>query len=181
MLHIFEANKETNEREWRTSLTGKHANWNSTCELTYSDPDVVTSRKDDTLRRWGGWSVFRRVRATELQRVLLRTIYDSNRRYSRRPAVNANMRYTWAQCGTAWQIQSKLYYAHSSFVTRCIVCRHLGPPSSPSCLLSSVHSLLFRNATLKADNPFPHRDSRHRTNKVLYKYYDRNWYNRDCT
>lgn len=52
-----------------------------------------------------------------------------------------------------------------AFVTRCIVCRHLGPPSSP-CLLSSAHSLLFRTATLKVDNPFPHRDSRHCT-----KYY----------
>lgn len=132
-MSIFVTN-ETNEREWRASLTGKHTNWNSTCVLTYSDQ--TSSRREKmtrAFRRRCGRSVFRRIRATEPRRVLLRTIYDSNRRFSLRPTVNANTRYTWAQCGTAWQIQSKFYYAHSGFVTRCIVCRQLGPPSSSSC------------------------------------------------
>lgn len=75
-------------------------------------PDVVASRKDDTRipqanDRYSG--AFARPNS---ERVLLRTIYDSNRCCSRRLTVNANMRYTWAQRGTAWQIQSKLYYAH---------------------------------------------------------------------
>lgn len=111
-------------------------------------------------RRRCGRSVFRRIRATEPRRVLLRTIYDSNRRFSRRPTMNANMRYTWAQCGTAWQIQSKFYYAHSGFVSRCIVCGQLGSTfvvflfHSPSL----VRSLLFRTATLKANSSFLHHD-----------------------
>lgn len=96
-------------------------------------PDVVASRKDDTRVPKTKRMIGIPARSRILRRVLLRTIYDSNRRYSQRPTVNANMRYTWAHCGTAWQIQSKLYYAHSVFVTRCIVCRHLGPPSSSSC------------------------------------------------
>lgn len=96
---------ETNDWEWRISLTGKRANWNSTGEPHLFWPDVVASRKDDTRfgdeadDRYSG--AFARLNSGEL-----RTIYDSNRRYSRRPAVNANTRYTWVQCGTAWQIQS---------------------------------------------------------------------------
>lgn len=98
-------------------------------------------------RRRSEWSVFRRVRATELRRVLLRTIYDSNRRYSQRPTVNVNMRYTWAHCGTAWQIQSKLYYAHSSFVTRVLSAAtsvHLRRLPVPFAFFSELASLLYR-------------------------------------
>lgn len=152
-MPIFETNNETGRtgENGGTSLTGKHANWNSTRELTYSDQ--TSSRRGKmtrAFRRWGEWSVFRRVRATELRRVLLRTIYDSNRRYSRRPTVNA--KYTlcaWARCDTAWQIQSKLHYAHSGFVTRCIVCRHLGPP---------LRRLPVPFAFFSALAPLPHRD-----------------------
>lgn len=161
------------------ALTGKHANWNSTCELARSqarrrrgkEPSRPGRSADETDNRYSDASTCALQVAASTVR-MLGTIYDSNRRCALAGRPWMLIRVTRGRsAGAAWQIQSQLYYAragrHSAFVTRCIVCRPPRPPSSSSrCCRARVRGL-FRAATL--DRWQPLREARKKKRDRAYE------------